>query len=111
MAIFDVNMPQLSGIDLLRLMRKDTRLSDTPVLLMSSEKPSHLSFESFDTGVVVFVPKPFTRVVLAVGEPISIPASTPIAEIEEYRLQMQYATNALMAESKQLLASRKQSNE
>lgn len=57
------------------------------------------------------IPKPFTRVVLAVGEPISIPASTPVAEIEEYRLQMQYATNALMAESKQLLATRKESDE
>jgi len=50
------------------------------------------------------IPKPFARIVLAVGDPITVPRSTPLNEIEEYRLQMQYATNALMAESKQILA-------
>jgi lysophospholipid acyltransferase (LPLAT)-like uncharacterized protein len=47
------------------------------------------------------IPKPFSRVVLAVGEPIAVPAKTPLDGLEEYRLQMQYATNALMSESKQ----------
>ena len=55
------------------------------------------------------IPKPFSRVVLAIGEPVSIPASTPVGELEEFRLQMQYATNALMAESKQILEARKKS--
>jgi lysophospholipid acyltransferase (LPLAT)-like uncharacterized protein len=49
------------------------------------------------------IPKPFAKIVLAVGEPITVPKTTPLREIEEYRLQMQYATNALMAESKQVL--------
>jgi len=64
LAIFDIKMPELSGFDLLRLMRKDSSLADTPVLLMSAEKPTHISFESFDTGIIVFVPKPFTKVTL-----------------------------------------------
>lgn len=50
------------------------------------------------------IPKPFAKVVLAVGEPVVVPVGTPIEKLEEYRLQMQYATNALMAESKQFLA-------
>jgi lysophospholipid acyltransferase (LPLAT)-like uncharacterized protein len=49
------------------------------------------------------IPKPFARVVLAVGEPIDVPRDASIGQLEEYRLRMQYATNALMAESKQLL--------
>lgn len=53
------------------------------------------------------IPKPFARVVLAVGEPIAVPRSTPMDKIEEYRQQMQYATNALVAESKQRLESAK----
>ena len=64
LAIFDINMPNLSGTDLLRLMRKDKRLEDTPVMLMSSERVSHISFESLNSGVIVFVPKPFTNVTL-----------------------------------------------
>lgn len=49
------------------------------------------------------IPKPFARIVLAVGEPIDVPRGTSMEKLEDYRLQMQYATNALMAESKQLL--------
>ncbi|MDG2375851.1 MAG: lysophospholipid acyltransferase family protein [Woeseiaceae bacterium] len=49
------------------------------------------------------IPKPFAKIVLAVGEPVSVPRDTPMDKLEEYRLEMQYATNALMAESKQLL--------
>lgn len=53
------------------------------------------------------IPKPFARVVLAVGEPIVVPPKASMSQMEEYRLQMQYATNALIAESKQLLSSKK----
>jgi lysophospholipid acyltransferase (LPLAT)-like uncharacterized protein len=49
------------------------------------------------------IPRPFSKVVLAVGEPVTVPKNTPLDELEEYRLQMQYATNALMAESKMAL--------
>ncbi len=64
LAIFDVNMPKLSGLDLLRLLRKDSRLENTPVILMSAQQPTHISFESFSTGIIVFVPKPFTKTTL-----------------------------------------------
>ena len=49
------------------------------------------------------IPKPFARVVLAVGEPIEIPRGTSIEQMEDYRLQMQYAINALRKESEQVL--------
>lgn len=42
------------------------------------------------------IPKPFARVVLAVGEPIAVPADLPLNGIEEYRLRMQNAINDLM---------------
>jgi len=49
------------------------------------------------------IPKPFARVVLAIGEPINVPRDASMGQLDDYRLQMQYATNALMAESKQIL--------
>jgi hypothetical protein len=49
------------------------------------------------------IPKPFARVVLAVGEPIEVPRGASADQMENYRLQMQYAINALMAESEQYL--------
>lgn len=49
------------------------------------------------------IPKPFARVVLAVGEPLPVPADTPLARMDDYRLQMQQAVMALMAASEEAL--------
>lgn len=49
------------------------------------------------------IPKPFARVVLAVGEPIAVPATASMNDLEQYRTRMENATNSLMEESKRLL--------
>lgn len=53
------------------------------------------------------IPKPFARVVLAIGEPISVPADKPIAELEQFRVQMEDATNALAERSNEILEQHK----
>lgn len=50
------------------------------------------------------IPKPFSRVVLAVGEPIEVPSDTPLDRIEEYRMKMEQAVMSLKSESETLLA-------
>jgi lysophospholipid acyltransferase (LPLAT)-like uncharacterized protein len=49
------------------------------------------------------IPKPFARVVLAVGDPIDVPKSATMDDLEEYCAQMEIATNTLMEKSKGLL--------
>lgn len=51
------------------------------------------------------IPKPFARIVLAVGEPIEVPSSTPVKALEEYRMRMQIATNDLAALARGELAN------
>jgi lysophospholipid acyltransferase (LPLAT)-like uncharacterized protein len=73
------------------------RIGNVPMVPMAcaAEKAWYLNrWDDF------MIPKPFSRVVLAIGEPVVVPKGTPLDALEEYRLQMQYATNALMAESK-----------
>ena len=50
------------------------------------------------------IPKPFARVVYAIGEPITVPADTPVNAIEEFRVRMEDATNSLMQQSNEALA-------
>lgn len=52
------------------------------------------------------IPKPFSRVVYAIGEPITVPSDTPINAIEEFRVRMEDATNSLVRQSEQVLAQR-----
>jgi len=52
------------------------------------------------------IPKLFARVVYAIGEPITVPPDTPVSDLEEFRLRMEHATNALVQQSKQVLQER-----
>jgi hypothetical protein len=52
------------------------------------------------------IPKPFARVVLAIGEPITVPADTSIADLEKFRLRMEDATNSLLRQSNDVLRQR-----
>ncbi len=45
------------------------------------------------------IPWPFAHAVLVVGEPIVVPAKAGDAELEQARLQLETAMNALMAEA------------
>ena len=46
------------------------------------------------------IPKPFARVVLAVGEPLEVPRTAAVNDLESYRLRMEKETMALMEQSK-----------
>lgn len=45
------------------------------------------------------IPKPFARIVLAVGEPVAIPPRTPVDAMESYRKRMEDAVNTLCEQS------------
>lgn len=49
------------------------------------------------------IPKPFARVVLAVGQPLTVPRKTPVDSLESYRAAMENALDSLAEQSKQAL--------
>lgn len=59
-AIFDMMMPHLQGLDVIRFMRTEKRLMRIPVMMVTSEKNLNLMAESFSAGATLFLRKPFT---------------------------------------------------
>ena len=59
-AIFDIIMPHIEGRDLVRYMQSERRLMNIPVIIMTGDLSSRLSSDSFSSGAVAFLPKPFT---------------------------------------------------
>ena len=49
------------------------------------------------------IPKPFSRIVLAVGEPYTVPADAPLDKLEPHRLAVQEAVRSLMRKSEKKL--------
>jgi len=59
-AIFDMMMPYLEGIDVIRYMRTEKRLMRIPVLMITSERDVKTMTSSLAAGATFFLPKPFT---------------------------------------------------
>ena len=59
-AILDMSMPYLQGIDLIRYMQTEKRLMRIPVLLITAEQDIKLLADSLSAGATAFLPKPFT---------------------------------------------------
>lgn len=57
--VSDWNMPGMTGIDLLRAVRGDAGLKDTPFMLVTAESEQKNVVEAVQAGVSDYVVKPF----------------------------------------------------
>ncbi len=62
--VSDWNMPNMSGIELLRAIRKDPTLKHLPVLMVTAEAKKENIIEAAQAGASGYVVKPFTAAVL-----------------------------------------------
>lgn len=58
--ISDWNMPNCTGVDLLKRIRADKRFSNLPFVLVTAEAEKHQIAEAVKAGVSGYVVKPFT---------------------------------------------------
>jgi hypothetical protein len=78
------------------------RIASVPLVPMACAADRAWYLKRWDAFMI---PKPFARIVLAVGEPLDVPPDTPLERIDDYRLRMQNAVNRLMEQSKRELAA------
>jgi two-component system chemotaxis response regulator CheY len=65
MVICDWNMPNMTGIELLREVRADDSLKETPFLMVTAEANKENVIEAVKAGVSNYIVKPFTADTLA----------------------------------------------
>ena len=58
--LLDINMPEVSGIDLLEFLRKQKDLKNLPIVMLSSETTDVQVDEAMDIGANGFIFKPVT---------------------------------------------------
>ncbi|UPG88998.1 chemotaxis response regulator CheY [Luteibacter aegosomaticola] len=64
LVVTDWNMPNMTGIDLLRAIRADASLKSLPVLMVTAENNRDQIIAAAQSGVNGYVVKPFTAVTL-----------------------------------------------
>jgi DNA-binding response OmpR family regulator len=57
--LLDVMMPEVSGLEVLRTVRGDTRWTDLPVVLITATNDATLPVSALRDGAVDFLTKPF----------------------------------------------------
>lgn len=62
--ISDWNMPNSTGLDLLKRVRSDSKMAKTPFILVTAEAEQHQILEAVKAGVNNYVTKPFTAEIL-----------------------------------------------
>jgi two-component system, chemotaxis family, chemotaxis protein CheY len=62
--VTDWNMPGMQGIDLLKTVRADEKLSSLPVLMVTAETKREQIIEAAQAGVNGYTVKPFTAATL-----------------------------------------------
>jgi len=62
--VTDWNMPGMQGIDLLKAVRADEKLSTMPVLMVTAEQKREQIIEAAQAGVNGYIVKPFTAATL-----------------------------------------------
>ena len=60
LVISDWNMPNATGLDLLKRVRADSRFGKLPFVLVTAEAEQHQIMEAIKAGVSNYVTKPFT---------------------------------------------------
>jgi two-component system chemotaxis response regulator CheY len=64
LVVTDWNMPNMSGLELLQEIRRDSQISNLPVLMVTAEGLKENVMEAIKAGVNNYVVKPFTAEVL-----------------------------------------------
>ena len=62
--LLDWNMPEVSGFEVLTAIRRDPRLADMPVVMVTTETEINQMSKALEHGVSEYVMKPFTKDIL-----------------------------------------------
>ncbi|HMJ25135.1 MAG TPA: response regulator [Pyrinomonadaceae bacterium] len=83
-AVFNMTMPHLHGVDLVRHMKTEKRLMRIPVVIVAGEHGLKLITDSFAAGALAFLPKPLTTEKLA--QTVRLAIGSQAARKQSYEL-------------------------
>lgn len=77
LVITDINMPYMSGLELVTAMRGDPQTAAIPVIIMTSHTDDETWSKAFQLGVAAFITKPLVKdeLLAAVAKALKLPTA------------------------------------
>ena len=62
--LLDINMPQMNGFEVLKIMKRSQCIEETPVIMISSEESVDTMPEAYEMGITDYITRPFDSVIV-----------------------------------------------
>ena len=62
--LLDINMPQMNGFEVLKIMKRSQCIEETPVIMISSEESVDTMREAYEMGITDYITRPFDSVIV-----------------------------------------------
>ena len=62
--LLDINMPQMNGFEVLKIMKRRQCIEETPVIMISSEESVDTMREAYEMGITDYITRPFDSVIV-----------------------------------------------
>jgi len=92
--LLDVVMPDMSGFEVCRELKKNQQTKDIPVIFLTSKSDPDSIIEGFNCGAVDYVHKPFVEEELLARAQVHIQLNRTKKQLIESKVKAELATNA-----------------
>lgn len=89
LALIDVQMPEMSGLELAELMRGASRTRDVPIILLTANADQSLTFKGYEAGAVDYLAKPIDPHMLARKAEVFFELASQRRELQRQRDELE----------------------
>ncbi|NWF90569.1 MAG: response regulator [Ignavibacteriaceae bacterium] len=98
--LLDVMMPEMSGIEVCKILKQNSETSDIPIIMVTAKSNAEDTKEGFEAGAFDYIKKPFERIELMARINSALKVAEAHKQIVEAEKRSTYASTVVITNHK-----------